>query len=427
MAKFSLLIAFATLATALLPAHTLAAELPMPVSGAGPAYSTTDLAGTWNASSLASGPGAPWWERASGTMDSNGSFSGTTMESDGDGGPKTGAFKISPEGIITPKTGGNDNGFRCGMNATKTVFVCTDTWLDWMRGTTEMKIFTKQAAAYSQADLAGAWAVNGLASGPRAPYWVRGTMTIRPDGTFETSLVDNAGASEDGTGAIAISSEGLVTLSDRPANECRMDAGKTLFVCTDTWEDGTAYLMVAARRGNSYDLADLAGVWEADTLASGAGAPWWERGPVTIKPDGAFSGAVEEYPDSHIDENWTGTLNITADGTVTSVGYDSLNCVMDFGKTVMACTATWSSDPGTSQILVFTKRAVSAQVCGDANGDGAATVTDGVQVLRAAAGLSSGCSSGLCDVDGNGTVSVTDGVNVLRRAAGLPVELRCAF
>lgn len=36
--------------------------------------------------------------------------------------------------------------------------------------------------------------------------------------------------------------------------------------------------------------------------------------------------------------------------------------------------------------------------CGDADGDGSVTVTDGVQALRAAAGLSSTCGSG-CDVD----------------------------
>jgi hypothetical protein len=66
-----------------------------------------------------------------------------------------------------------------------------------------------------------------------------------------------------------------------------------------------------------------------------------------------------------------------------------------------------------------------AQVCGDADGNGSITVTDGVQVLRAAAGLLSGCNGRLCDVDGSGNVTVTDGVNVLRAAAGLSVNLSC--
>ncbi len=64
-------------------------------------------------------------------------------------------------------------------------------------------------------------------------------------------------------------------------------------------------------------------------------------------------------------------------------------------------------------------------LCGDADGDGAVTVTDGVLTLRAAAALSSPCTAAQCDVDGSGAVTVTDGVNVLRAAAGLPFASNC--
>jgi hypothetical protein len=66
-----------------------------------------------------------------------------------------------------------------------------------------------------------------------------------------------------------------------------------------------------------------------------------------------------------------------------------------------------------------------AETCGDADGNDQVTVTDGVNVLRAAAGLSSGCPLSSCDIDGNGAISVTDGVNVLRAAAGLSASLSC--
>jgi hypothetical protein len=66
-----------------------------------------------------------------------------------------------------------------------------------------------------------------------------------------------------------------------------------------------------------------------------------------------------------------------------------------------------------------------ADLCGDADGNGNVTVSDGVQTLRAAAGLSTTCTPERCDVDGGGTVSVSDGVNVLRAAAGLSVRLQC--
>lgn len=70
--------------------------------------------------------------------------------------------------------------------------------------------------------------------------------------------------------------------------------------------------------------------------------------------------------------------------------------------------------------------AATPEQCGDADASGARTVTDGVLVLRSAAGLSGGCGvSSRCDVDGNGAITVTDGVATLRLAAGLPVATDC--
>ncbi len=67
----------------------------------------------------------------------------------------------------------------------------------------------------------------------------------------------------------------------------------------------------------------------------------------------------------------------------------------------------------------------TAQVCGDADGSGTVSVSDGVQTLRAAAGLESTCTVAACDVDGSGAVTVTDGVSVLRKAAGLAIVENC--
>jgi hypothetical protein len=76
-------------------------------------------------------------------------------------------------------------------------------------------------------------------------------------------------------------------------------------------------------------------------------------------------------------------------------------------------------------ILVFGFcRPVRAELCGDADGSGSVTVTDGVSVLRTAANLPSTCSMVVCDVDRSGTITVTDGVNVLRGAAGFSITCR---
>lgn len=75
-------------------------------------------------------------------------------------------------------------------------------------------------------------------------------------------------------------------------------------------------------------------------------------------------------------------------------------------------------------VVVGAMPVTALAVCGDANGDGNVTVSDGVQTLRAAAGLSSQCATD-CDVDGSGAITVSDGVNVLRKAAGLAVTDAC--
>ena len=74
---------------------------------------------------------------------------------------------------------------------------------------------------------------------------------------------------------------------------------------------------------------------------------------------------------------------------------------------------------------VCTDLTAGGALCGDADGSGAVTVTDGVQTLRAAAALESTCTLARCDVNANGTITVTDGVQVLRAAAGLPITGTC--
>jgi cysteine-rich repeat protein len=63
--------------------------------------------------------------------------------------------------------------------------------------------------------------------------------------------------------------------------------------------------------------------------------------------------------------------------------------------------------------------------CGDVDGDGRRSVSDAVQILRAAAGLDSACTPARCDVDGNGSVAISDGVQILRAAAGLSFVPHC--
>ncbi len=68
---------------------------------------------------------------------------------------------------------------------------------------------------------------------------------------------------------------------------------------------------------------------------------------------------------------------------------------------------------------------VRADLCGDADGDGRATVSDAVNILRVAASLPSVCPLSRCDFNSSGAIDVTDGINVLRVAADLPTITGC--
>ena len=109
-----------------------------------------------------------------------------------------------------------------------------------------------------------------------------------------------------------------------------------------------------------------------------------------------------------------GTTTISATDPVTEITTEA------DGRSTLTVRAAGSS-PGAGTPTPRT----TPTVCGDPDATGTVTVSDGVQVLSAAAGLPSGCSELVCDVDNSGTVTVTDGVLVLRNAAGLDDGLHC--
>ena len=104
-------------------------------------YSLEDLSGSWEMSNLATGPGAPWWLRAHLEIGTDGSFSATSVESDGTIEEFPGNLQISSSGIITLT--GNPN-MRGNLDSSKTIVIMTSTWDgDDSPGTTEMIVLTK--------------------------------------------------------------------------------------------------------------------------------------------------------------------------------------------------------------------------------------------------------------------------------------------
>jgi len=316
-------------------------------------YSLADLEGTWNVNTLASGPGAPYWFRGRFTVDPDGSWSGTGQDYGEPPKLVSGTFVISADGTITI----NASAAKCRMDSGKTVIVCTETWKKGDPGTSNLIFFTKEAGSYSPDDLTGQWEANILVSGPDTYNWERGPVMVNSDGTFTMNSVDSNGTPYTTNDTFTITQEGLITMAGMPTAQCRMDISKTVIVCTDT-SDNAAFMLTLVKKADTYSMDDLVGSWSVNSLASGPGAPWWERGIATLSPDGSFIGKIEDYDGTTYKMSGdAGAFAISSDGIVNiSVG-DGLRCAMNSVKTVFICTGTWlTGDPGTTEMKVFAKR-----------------------------------------------------------------------
>ncbi len=138
---------------------------------------------------------------------------------------------------------------------------------------------------------------------------------------------------------------------------------------------------------------------------------------------------IGTMPDLHLHPQWQLLLDegVSGDFTIafrlSASGYESSPV---YEATITNVEAAATPTPTAIPTPAPTSTPGGGRLCGDADGSGAVTVSDGVNVLRAAAGLSSTCNDPApCDVNGNGALTVTDGVNVLRVAAGLPGNLQC--
>lgn len=213
------------------------------------------------------------------------------------------------------------------------------------------------AALYDLSDIVGVWEFNILASGPGAPWWARRTVTVAPDGSFSATGTESGGGAVDPVnGVFGLSPGGILTTSLSPTHRSVLDAGKSVLAGTDTWADGTTELGVGTRMAGTYTLSDLVGTWEVNSLASGPGAPWWERARATVTPDGGFR-ATTSYADGGVD-SVSGTLTISPDGVVSIVGLPTIRGALDAGRTVLVMTDTWTGhEAGTTELKVWTKMA----------------------------------------------------------------------
>ncbi|MGA2938543.1 MAG: hypothetical protein ABSF52_15790 [Syntrophobacteraceae bacterium] len=206
-------------------------------------------------------------------------------------------------------------------------------------------VFSLTANGATLADLAGTWKYNSFVSGPLAPWWERGTITIKPDGTFTGSGEDSNGNSDSSIGAFSIASDGIVMTgggwSDTPL--CQLDSGNAVLVCTHISTDGGSNLTIFTKQAASYSPADLAGNWGASFLSSGP-TPWMAAMTETVSPSGTFTGILTA--DGATPAPVSGQISVSPTGVITCLSGDCLSspnnyaAFMGAGKTVSVGTST---------------------------------------------------------------------------------------
>jgi uncharacterized repeat protein (TIGR03803 family) len=112
-------------------------------------------------------------------------------------------------------------------------------------------------------------------------------------------------------------------------------------------------------------VAALAGTWNANFIVSGSDAPEWERGTVTVNPDGTFSGVSitdsDGNPDQVINNGASAFWSSPAGLFLTTGQPNNILCRIDSGNTVIACTQSDLSN-GSPRLLIFTKQAASCSL-----------------------------------------------------------------
>jgi len=323
-----------------------------------------NLKGIWNYNSIVSGPASPWWERGFLTVATDGTFTFSGAESNGNVDSGSGAFSISSDGIaidgfgsITPL---------CQIDSGNTVLVCTATDTS---GSSELIIFTKQAtSSYSMANAEGNWEGSILISGPTSGAATVSDLKIKLNGKFMGTYTPEGGSGTPSpfTGQISITEQQdkqwEITcspggcLSSPNSYGAFMDSGKTVMVGT-SWDTSglDAQLFVYTKQATtSYLMANLVGTWQGNQLGTGSIAPYWRRDYVSVYANRTFTGS---YTDSNGLTGITtaGTLSISSTGGITCVTGDceAWSGVMDSGKTVWVSTE--AGGDGAGRIQIFTK------------------------------------------------------------------------
>ncbi len=315
-----------------------------------------DFSGTWNFNSIISGPGAPWWETGTVTVAQDGTFTGSGSQSTGVAVSPSGAFTTSSSGIVMSLNGQFSTSL-CMTDATNSIMSCTASLSD---GASDLIILSRAASSTSLASLAGTWEGSSLSSGPTS-LWEQVNETINSDGTFSGSYTKSDGTTGSLSGTLSISSNGTVTCGQDPTYAAFINSTATVMVGTSgaATSSEDANLVVFTRQPGSFSIANLVGIWEESSLASGPGAPWWQSGLLFINSNGTCQ--LSYAASDGTSNSQSGTVSISSTGVITVDLGSTASGYVDPNMDVMVLTSTWP-DGETQQISILTNASSASLV-----------------------------------------------------------------
>ncbi len=232
-----------------------------------------------------------------------------------------------------------------------------------------LPVFPLAAEGATLANLVGTWNYNSFVSGPSAPWWERGSISVIAGGTFTGSGEDSNDIADSPSGTFSISSEGIV-MTGGPSGSgsgtpCQIDSRNNVLVCTDTWSsDGSSNLVIfTKKKAASYLRGAGVSKWECNDLASGL-TPWVGTFTETVKGN-TYKGTLTQIVDGRTYiNNVSGTSSLSSAGVLTCVS-SSLGCASNYegfadaGGTVVVGTSGVSSTDTDAEFQVCTKQAAS--------------------------------------------------------------------
>lgn len=331
-------------------------------------FAKADLVGTWNIVMFATGPEVragtqPGWTRGTATVDALGHLTFTSLATNTGNVtplPTPGAviWSIDANGVVS--AGGVSGGLVGShgiMAANKQMIVGTVTVAANSRA---IGVAVKQVPGvpFTSADVIGpaSFAMHMLHSGA-STVWESGAGTINSSSQITiTSDFSPAGPvtpAIPNSASISITSAGLVHLSSDPTFEGAMTPDKKVVIATSTDTSGTIpvyTLNIIMLTGQTFAMADLAGIWRYQTLSSSL----WEYGKYSI----ASTGVATQLSKTDSNGNTTpgNTITVTVDpaGTIASPTEPTLHGTMSFNKQMIVTTVT--RGVGAYDIAVALKR-----------------------------------------------------------------------